>query len=413
MKFKEQSFFTEKPIWVKLRPESFLEFVDFASLGEIREKFLEKPFSFLLYGPPGIGKSTFIEILVKESKLPYIHLSSTEISLEDLRKFLSNQVKPVILVLEEIHRFSKNRQDFFLNPIEQGDVILLATTTESPWYYVSRALLSRFVVKEIHPPKRETFIEIVKNSSQKIFKNLENLPLERICEKAYPDFRLAFKAIEQLLPLWQKTTEEQIFREIDNFFSQNRPISKDVTAKEYDFLSAFIKSIRGSEPNAALLYLACLLELGTDPTLIGRRLVIFAAEDIGLANPEALLLAEAAFSAVEKIGMPEAQIILAQVVIYLAASPKSNSAYRAISLARKWVKGKEIYPPRHILNNDPKINEYKYPHDFQGFVLQNYWPENLPKVNFYEGTKNLPHFSFCKESQIVEQFEKLWQKDNS
>ncbi len=399
-----------RPLWARLRPDSFSAFVDFSGLLEIRERFIKKPFSLLLYGQPGIGKTTFLELLAQESRLPVHQLPATSVSLEEIRALLKKATGTIIIFLDEIHRFSKARQDFFLKPLEEGEIILLAATTESPWYYLTRPLLSRITVKEIHPPPLEKFKEIIKNSWQQA--NLPPWPdiiLQAICERVWPDFRKVYQTLEYLQPfLLTNRSEKEIAARLEEYFRENRHALKNAVSEEYDLLSAFIKSVRGSAVNAALLYLAQMLHIGVDVTTIARRLVILAAEDIGLANSQALVLAQAGLAAIERIGMPEARIILSEVTIYLAASPKSNSAYNAINKALDYVEKHPVTAPGHICNNSPDIRDYKYPHDYRGFVRQNYWPLNSKEENFYD--PYLPDetiFPNSMEPRIMEQLRRL------
>lgn len=412
------------PVWSRLRPGKWEDFSFFSDLKTFRDNFLSSPFSFILYGPPGIGKTTFIELLLRSSEFPSEMLPATSTSLEELRKISKKHAGAFILFLDELHRFSKSRQDYLLKPIEEGRIILAGATTESPWYYFTRPLLSRVRLKEMEPPEKEKFSEIVKKNylkkSQTRQEQEGDTHFEDVLQKAeiwnrvidytWPDFRNAYLALEHLsanLPVGEALNNPTAHYEkvLKEFFENNRIYNKNREKYSYDLMSAFIKSIRGSDIDASILYLAKLLDLDVDPAFIARRLVIAASEDIGLANSQAAILAEAVMNTVEKIGMPEARIPLAHATIYLAASPKSNSAYKAVDRALKIVRDITINPPLHIVNHSEKINDYRYPHDFGGFVDQNYWPEDLEKENLYQfkGSK----FENSMESRINEAMKKL------
>ncbi|MCS6985535.1 MAG: AAA family ATPase [Leptospiraceae bacterium] len=395
------------PLWVRLRPRSFQEFNDFASLGYLRERFLEEPFSLVLYGSPGTGKTTFLEILVKESGYQGASFPAASVGVEEVRELLHKSVRPVVLILDEIHRFAKSRQDVLLNPIEKGELILLGATTESPYHYLTRALLSRVVVKEIHPPDKIRFRSILEESWKR--HDLESFPpviWEEIAEKAWPDLRLAYQALEHILLYKKKNeTEERLLYELREFFRNNRPIPRDIVSREYELMSALIKSVRGSDVDSALLYLATLLHIGSDPVYLARRLAILAAEDIGLSEPRALVLASSALTLTERIGLPEARIILSELVIYLCLAPKSNSAYKAIEKALDFVAGNEVKPPGHIVNTNPEIADYKYPHDFGGYVEQDYWPRDLIKKSFYKPPDLLDVFTYNEEEKLRRQWQ--------
>lgn len=426
------------PIWSKLRPTKWDNFSFFSGLKNFKDNFLSSPFSFILYGPPGIGKTTFIELLIRSADLPSELLPATSTSLEELRKIARKHAGPFILFLDELHRFSKSRQDYLLKPIEEGHIILAGATTESPWYYFTRPLLSRVQLKEIQPPTKEQYSEITyqnyknlsslskrdshlndsREENQKSDSHFKDEYLEpeiwnRIMDYSWPDFRNAYLALDHLsknMPVGEaaKNPKEHYEKILNNFFANNRIYNKNREKYSYDLMSAFIKSIRGSDINASILYLAKMLDLDVDPAFIARRLVIAASEDIGLANSQAAILTEAVLNTVEKIGMPEARIPLAHATIYLAGSPKSNSAYKAIDRALRLVQDKMIHPPLHIVNHSEKIKDYQYPHDFGGFVEQNYWPEDLKKENLYN--YKTTKFENSMESRIYLAIEKLYSK---
>lgn len=396
-----------RPLYDRLRPQSWESFHDFAGLSDLRERFIKKPFSLLLYGPPGTGKTTFLEILMSESGLPGVSLPATGTSLEEIRRLLKQHPWQLLLFLDEIQRFSKARQDFFLKPVEEGRLVLLGATTESPWQYLTRPLLSRMDVRQVKLPEKAEFGRVVTTSWHRLdLKPVPEAILNLIIEKTWPDFRSAFKSLETIYPRIQTNTpESEIIEALEAYFHENRQSFRGITSETYDLISAFIKSVRGSDPDAAVLYLARMLYLDVDPRYIARRLVILASEDIGLANSQGLLIARAAQEAVEDIGMPEARIILSQATIYLAASPKSNSAYLAIDQALDFVKKNDFYPPGHLCNHDPEIKKYKYPHDTGGYIDQSYWPEGLEKVQFYRPVQG--RFENSLERRLAESLRKL------
>jgi len=410
------------PVWSRLRPDSWEKFAFFSGLKEFREKFIRNPFSFILYGPPGAGKTTFIELLIKDPDVPMksLSLGAASSSLAEIRKIMDSRSGTFILFMDELHRFSKARQDFFLKPLEEGRVILAGATTESPWYYFTRPLLSRVQLKEFIPPEPPLFKKIITDGLDSLLsgygeKGQDGFPdavMGMIVDYSYPDFRSAYLAMEHLLenlPIGENAAEpratEHYKKTILSFFENNRIYNKNREKYSYELMSAFIKSIRGSDPDAAILYLAKMLDMDVDPAYIARRLVIAASEDIGLANSQAAVLTTSVLESVEKTGMPEARIMLAHAVIYLAASPKSNSAYLAINRAMDYVRDKTILPPLYIVNHSERIKDYRYPHDFGGFVPQNYWPEDLPKQNFYSPAET--RFENSMENRIREILEKL------
>lgn len=380
----------EIPLYRKLRPQNWDDYHDFSGITDLKKQFAKKPFSLLLYGPPGCGKTTTLQLLASASSLPLVSLSSTETTLEEIRKLLKKHTSGFLLFMDEIHRFSKSRQDIFLRPMEEGQIVLLAATTESPWYYLTKPLLSRMRVKEIVAPKLEQYKKIIEQiwqsqESQKPNEHLWNLAVEQ----TWPDFRKTFLTLEYIEKYLNKNfSQEEATNKLQEFLQENRQLSANFASLQYDNLSAFIKSMRGSDANATVLYLANLLNAGVEPALLARRITVFASEDVGLADSQALVIANSALQAVEKIGMPEARIILSQAAIYMATAPKSNSAYKAINEALRFVKDKNISPPGNIVNHSVEIKNYKYPHQYGGYVKQMYWPADVPKQEFYIPCEN-------------------------
>lgn len=370
------------PLWAKMRPRTREDWVAWdPSLAELSQRFCDHPFSLILYGPPGTGKTTLAEILLKETNWRTLSFPAASVSLDKIRKEIDRSPRRTVLFLDEIHRFSKARQDFFLKPLEEGRIVLLAATTESPWYYLTRPLLSRVLVKEVTIPDKKIFTGIIQKFWKKYNDNsLPDSVSAAVGEYCWPDFRRAWQLIDFLQPF--SGSGEKLTEKAGQWARDNPGSGEPTGIGEYDYLSALIKSIRGSDPDAALVYLARLLSphLGVDPTLVARRLVVLASEDVGLANPQALPLATQTLIAVEKIGMPEARIHLAHATVYLAVSPKSNRTYIAYEKAARLVAGQHFAPPDHLRNQGPGRKNYLYPHDYPGnFVKQNYWPPDLPK----------------------------------
>ncbi len=328
--------------------------------GRPLRKFLErgKCPSFVLHGPPGVGKTTYLNLLEKRLSGEVFHLSASTISATDLRKIVSRSIqmarygKKIYLLLDEIHALKRNDQRMFLEPLEKGSLVLVATTTEPPSRYIIPPLLSRMRIYRFSKLSEDEIVEILKRRS-----DLDTDTLRAIAVSSDGDARKALSILEGV-EKGEELERSEIF-----------------TMKEhYELISALIKSIRGSDPDAAIYYLSRLLELGEDPRFIARRLVILASEDIGLADSNALLVAVAGAQAVEIVGMPEAQINLSHVVLYLALAPKSNSSYLALKRAKE-VSTKPTQVPKH-LKNIPNSG-YKYPHDFGGYVDQRYLPDGI------------------------------------
>ncbi len=365
--------------------------------------------SFILWGPPGVGKTTLATIIAHQLETPFYTLSAVTSGVKDVREVIEkakqnkffNTSSP-ILFIDEIHRFSKSQQDSLLGAVEQGVVTLIGATTENPSFEVIRPLLSRcqvYVMKSLEVDDLLSLVERVIHKdiilSQREFDIQETGALLRYsggdARKLLNIMELVFEAAPQdgKVIINDKIVSERL---------QQNPLAYDKDGEmHYDIISAFIKSIRGSDPDAAIYWLARMIEGGEDPAFIARRLVISASEDIGLANPNAMLLANAAFEAVMKIGWPEGRIPLAEATIYLATSPKSNSAYMAINEALQCVQQSGNQPvPLHLRNAPTKLMEdlgyhdgYKYPHDYEGhYVEQQYLPDALKNRKFWTPQPN-------------------------
>lgn len=359
--------------------------------------------SFILWGPPGVGKTTLAEIVASEMKVPFYTLSAVTSGVREVREVIEkaksgrffNNASP-ILFIDEIHRFSKSQQDSLLGAVERGVVTLIGATTENPSFEVIRPLLSRcqvYVLKSLEKGDLQKILDrAVATDSELQKKHIDLKETDAMMRYSGGDARKLLNILELMVESANSNdvviTDKRVEEEL-----QTNPLAYDKQGDmHYDIISAFIKSIRGSDPDAALYWMARMIEGGEDPQFIARRVVISAAEDIGLANPNALLLANAAFDAVMKIGWPEGRIPLAEAVVYLATSPKSNSAYMGINTAIEEVRQSGNQPvPLPIRNAPTKLmaqlgyhDGYKYPHDYPGnFTPQQYLPEALKDKRFW------------------------------
>jgi putative ATPase len=427
--FREAKPDIEEPLAARMRPRNLEEFVGQEHLlgeGRLLRKAIEedKIGSMIFYGPPGCGKSTLALIIAKLTKAHFEQFSATSSTVADIRKAgemarkRKGMGQKTILFVDEIHRFNKAQQDAFLPYVEEGSLILIGSTTENPYFTINSPLLSRMKVLTFNPLSDEDLRKILKRAleDERGLKNY-NLVIDEAAEEhlirfAEGDARNLLNSLELaalITPPDEKGIRHIGIREAEEA-SQKRALLYDREGDEhYQVISAYIKSIRGSDPDAAVYWLARMLYAGEDPRFIARRLVIAAAEDIGNADPLALLVATAAAQAVELIGMPEAQIALAQATIYLATAPKSNSAYLAISRAMNEVaEGKNPPVPLHLRNPSywgaKKMGygkDYKYPHSYEGhFVVQDYLPKELLGKVFYEPTEE------GEEKKIKERLDK-------
>lgn len=367
--------------------------------------------SFILWGPPGVGKTTLARILANATKAPFFTLSAVTSGVKDVREVIDRcrseamgmfSTGRPILFIDEIHRFSKSQQDSLLGAVENGTVTLIGATTENPSFEVIRPLLSRaqvYVLKSLEEPELQTLLnraittdEILKSSDVKVEQT------DALFRFSGGDARKLLNILDLLQQSTPLGTPMVINDGIVTSTLQQNPLAYDKQGEmHYDIISAFIKSVRGSDPDAAVYWLARMIEGGEDPVFIARRLAILAGEDIGLANPNALLLANATFDIVHKVGMPEARIPLAECTIYLATSPKSNSAYMAIDAALAEVRKSGNLPvPLHIRNAPTSLMknlgygaDYKYAHDYPGnFVRQQFLPNALDGHRFWNHCDN-------------------------
>ena len=361
--------------------------------------------SFILWGPPGVGKTTLASIIARKLDIPFFTLSAVTSGVKEVRDVIEkarstrffNQNNP-ILFIDEIHRFSKSQQDSLLGAVEQGVVTLIGATTENPSFEVIRPLLSRCQLYVLRPLDDADLLSLaertLKNDIYLREKNIELKETAALLRFSGGDAR----KLLNILDLVYNSDCLSVTDEAVTDLLQQNPLAFDKDGEmHYDIISAFIKSIRGSDPDAALYWLARMIEGGEDPNFIARRLVISASEDIGLANPNALLLANAAFDACQKIGWPEGRIPLAEATVYLATSAKSNSAYMGINDAIAKVQETGNLPvPLHLRNAPTRTMKdlgyakgYKYPHDYPGhWVEQQYLPDALKDVHFFEAQEN-------------------------
>lgn len=373
--------------------------------------------SLIFWGPPGTGKTTLARIIASKTGTAFFQLSAISSGVKDVREVIANaeKEKAAILFIDEIHRFSKSQQDSLLGAVERGIITLIGATTENPSFEVIQALLSRCQVYVLNSLGKNDLQAILKNALEKD----EWLRSKKISvQETEALFRLSGGDARKLLNLLELTiasasTDEIVITDETVLSAAHRKLAvyDKQGEQHYDIISAFIKSIRGSDPNAAVYWLARMIEGGEDPLFIARRMVILASEDIGNANPTALVLANACFEAVNKIGYPECRIILSQCAVYLASSPKSNASYMAIEDAIAEVKKSGDQPvPLHLRNAPASLmkelgygKDYRYAHQYDSnFIFQEYLPENLSGKKFFEPGNN------PRENEIRQLLKKLW-----
>ena len=411
-----------KPLAEVLRPESLNEYIGQSHLvgeGAILRSAIEKgdiP-SMILWGPPGVGKTTLANIIANTLSAPFYQLSAINSGVKEVREVIekAKQSDNAILFVDEIHRFSKNQQDSLLGAVEQGIVRLIGATTENPSFEVISPLLSRCQVYVLKSLEKEDLLKIIERATgyykQTFGRNIIVKEAEALLRISGGDARKLMNAIE--LVVAQLKGDCIIDNEVVcSIIQQNLSMYDKKGENHYDIISAFIKSIRGSDPNAAVYWLARMIASGEDPLFIARRMLILASEAIGNANPNALLLANACFDAVNKIGYPECRIILSQTAVYLATSPKSNSTYLAINKALELVEQTGDLPvPLQIRNAPTSLmkqmgygRDYLYSHDFAGhFVQQQFMPDALQTVELYSPCDNE------RENKTREHLRAMWQ----
>ena len=403
-----------QPLAERLRPRSLDDYIGQRHLvgeGAVLRRMIDsgRISSFILWGPPGVGKTTLAQIIAHKLETPFYTLSAVTSGVKDVRDVIEkaqkgrffNEASP-ILFIDEIHRFSKSQQDSLLGAVERGIVTLIGATTENPSFEVIRPLLSRCQLYVLKPLEKDDLLQLLHRAI-----TTDIILKERQIELKETDAMLRYSGgdARKLLNILELVVESEpdgqpvtITDEMVVARLQQNPLAYDKDGEmHYDIISAFIKSIRGSDPDAALYWMARMIEGGEDPQFIARRLVISASEDIGLANPNALLLANAAFDTVMKIGWPEARIALAEAAVYLATSPQSNSAYLGIDAALSLVRQTGNQPvPLHLRNAPTQLMKqlgysdgYLYPHDYPGhFTTQQYMPDALTNERLWHGQHN-------------------------
>lgn len=416
-----------QPLAERLRPRTLDDYIGQKHLvgqGAVLRKMIDsgRISSFILWGPPGVGKTTLAQIIANRLEVPFYTLSAVTSGVKDVRdvierassnRFFSQQSP--ILFIDEIHRFSKSQQDSLLGAVEKGVVTLIGATTENPSFEVIRPLLSRCQLYVLKSLEKEDLLELLHKAVERdsILKerNVVFKETDAILRYSGGDARKLLNILELVVEADSDTPVEITDEKVVERLQQN-PLAYDKEGEmHYDIISAFIKSIRGSDPDGALYWLARMVEGGEDPAFIARRLVISASEDIGLANPNALLLANAAFDAVMKIGWPEGRIPLAEATVYLATSPKSNSAYEGINSAIELVRQTGNLPvPLHLRNAPTKLmkqlgygKDYKYAHAYKGnFVEQQFMPDELKGTRIWRPQNN------PSESKLSDRMIQLW-----
>lgn len=402
------------PLADRMRPEKIEEIIgqeDILAPGKLLRRAIEadRLTSVIFYGPPGTGKTTIANVIAKRTSGNFAKLNAVTQGVQDLRKliqeaedFLNLYQKKTIVFIDEIHRFNKAQQDALLPAVEKGIIILIGATTENPYFSINSALLSRSLIFRLNPLQKEDIIKLLRRSLEDKEKGLGNYKvkiteeaLSHLADSAQGDARIALNGLE--LAVLSTPPDNQGFRQI-NLKTAEESIQKpailyDKTGDQhYDVISAFIKSMRGSDPDATLHYLARMLEAGEDPRFIARRIVIHAAEDVGLADPQALVVAQAAAQALEFVGLPEGRIILAEAALYIALAPKCNAVVKGINAAIKDIRHGNIGPvPLHLRDSHypgaQKLGHgqgYLYPHDFPGhYVKQQYLPDILKDKKYF------------------------------
>lgn len=418
-----------KPLAERLRPNSLEEYVGQQHIigkGAPLRRIIESKHgipSFILWGPPGVGKTTLATIISHTIDVPFYTLSAVTSGVKEVREVIDKATKErffsnsaPILFIDEIHRFSKSQQDSLLGAVEKGVVTLIGATTENPSFEVIRPLLSRCQTYILQPLSKNDLEALLQRAITEDVelqqRNIELRETDALLHFSGGDARKLLNVLELVVDAFEGDEKVIITNDFVKQCLQQNPLAYDKGGEmHYDIISAFIKSIRGSDPDAAIYWLARMISTGEDPKFIARRLVISASEDIGLANPNALLLANAAFDAVQKIGWPEGRIPLAEATIYLATSPKSNSAYLAINKALEIVNETGNQPvPLHLRNAPTTLMKevgygdgYKYSHDYpNNFVEQQYMPDALLGMRLWQAQHS------SNEEKLYQQMVKCW-----
>lgn len=412
------------PLAERMRPKKLEDFIGQAHLvGEdgvirkvVKQQFLP---SMLFWGPPGVGKTTLAQLVAQASKRPFHSLSAIQAGVKDLREIIgkSGGLFAPVLFIDEIHRFNKGQQDALLAAVEKGQLTLIGATTENPSFEVNAALLSRCQVYVLEALSRENLLGLMERALKEdeylSKRKISLTETDALLRLSGGDARKLLNLLELVSDVYAEdpveVTNEMVFKAA----SQHMARYDKSGEQHYDIISAFIKSMRGSDPNAALYYLARMVVAGEDPSFIARRMLILASEDIGNANPTAMILAKSCMEAVRMLGYPEARIPLAQTATYLACSPKSNAAYKAIDKAIALVKSTgDLAVPLHLRNAPTQLmkeigygEDYQYAHDFPGnFVAQEFLPDEIQGQRLYEPGNN------AREKEFRDQLKKWWQE---
>lgn len=425
---------TQKPLADRMRAESLNDFVGQKHIvgeGKILNRMIkaDRLYSMIFYGSSGVGKTTLAHIISKQTQMDFVKLSAVTSGIsevkEKIRKAQDNlkyEGLKTLIFIDEIHRFNKAQQDYLLPYVENGIITLIGATTENPFFEINKALISRMYLFEFKPLSRDDLLKLVQNALTKdeVLKSkdikIEDEAFDLLIEYSNGDARTLLNALELAIfsedgDYGKITLDKQI---IENSIQVKSQIYDRNSNRHYDTISAFIKSMRGSDVDAALFYLAKMILAGEDMRFVLRRMIIFAAEDIGNADPNALVIANNAFEAFDKVGMPEGRIIISEAVIYLTCALKNNSSYLAIDRALDFVRSKkdvevnEKLKDNHFPKNDHAATEkYKYPHNYGGYVKQSYLPERYIDKKFYE-PKPIGY-----ETGIIDYLEKIKEIENA
>ena len=415
---KNQELEKESPLALRMRPTTLDEVVGQQHIigkGKLLYRAIraDKLTSVIFYGPPGTGKTTLARVIANTTSAAFRQLNATTSGKKDMEEVIHEAQQrrgmyrqKTILFIDEIHRFNKGQQDYLLPFVEDGTVQLIGATTENPYFEVNAALLSRSVIFELHPLTKEEIRQLLERAVSDPVKGLGSYPVDLdenaaafLADIAGGDARAALNALELGVLTTEPDGSGRIHIDLETASEciQKRAVHYDKGGDQhYDTISAFIKSMRGSDPDAAVYYLAKMLEAGEDIKFIARRIMICASEDVGMADPQALVVAVAASLAIERIGLPEARILLAEAAVYVASAPKSNASYMAVGRAQESVRKVRTTVPGHLMNihangegDEKKAVGYKYAHDYPGhYVDQQYLPDEILGSVFYEPTEN-------------------------
>ena len=415
---KNRELEKESPLALRMRPATLDEVVGQQHIigkGKLlyRAILADKLTSVIFYGPPGTGKTTLARVIANTTSAAFRQLNATTSGKKDMEEVIHEAQQKrgmygqkTILFIDEIHRFNKGQQDYLLPFVEDGTVQLIGATTENPYFEVNAALLSRSVIFELHPLDKTEIRQLLDRAVTDPVKGLGSYPVDLdedaadfLADIAGGDARAALNALELGVLTTEPDPAGRIHIDLDTASEciQKRAVHYDKNGDQhYDTISAFIKSMRGSDPDAAVYYLAKMLEAGEDIRFISRRIMICASEDVGMADPQALVVATAAALAIERIGLPEARILLAEAAVYVASAPKSNASYMALGRAQESVRKIRTSVPGHLMNihangegDEKKAVGYKYAHDYPGhYVEQQYLPDEIRDAVFYEPTEN-------------------------